>query len=322
MKGVWRLVAAVAFLAACAPVEARPGPLTRISEAPVLAAGPPGAWDSASVHAPCVLKIGSRYVLWYDGTGGVDLYRGWSIGRAESPDGIRWERDAAPVLTPGPPAAWDSVSVHDPRVVREGETYRMWYSGFDGRSWRIGLASSGDGRRWDRHPANPVLSPGPDGAWDAAAVAYSSVEREPGGYRMWYQGQDQRGVWRIGAAASPDGVAWTKDERNPLLGLGAAGAWDAERVFTPATDLKHAPSLLWYTGGPMWGIGAALIGQDGRPARLESNPLLRPGAPGAWDAEQVLTLSVLRDGDQFKVWYGGGAGGRYAIGLAAEPIAP
>jgi hypothetical protein len=76
-----------------------------------------------------------------------------------------------------------------------------------------------------KHPANPVLKRGPEGAPDHGhAVMYGSVLHIGGKFRMWYLGMSQTatehgqapGYWRpMCYAESDDGVKWTK----PELGL-------------------------------------------------------------------------------------------------------
>ncbi|MBI4497800.1 MAG: methyltransferase domain-containing protein [Chloroflexi bacterium] len=311
------LLALSALVVGCGPGSAPgvPGPAIRQGAAPVLAPGAPESWDSGAIHAPQVLKLNEGYVMWYDGTAGTDPYRGWSIGRATSADGITWERDPpTPVLTPGAPGAWDGVSVHDPRVVYDGTSYRMWYSGFDGERWQIGLARSEDGVTWTRHAANPVLRPGSPDAWDGAGVAYSSVVRRGAAYHMWYQGGDRGGVWRIGYATSLDGLTWTKHPANPVLDLGPPGSWDSARVFTPAVVPVAQGLVLWYSGAPRWGLGYA-TSSDGV-SWQRGGRVLALGPPGAWDGEQVLTPTALWDAGGYRLWYAGSQEGRLAIGLA------
>ncbi|HCC56873.1 MAG TPA: hypothetical protein DEQ47_06335, partial [Solibacterales bacterium] len=53
-----------------------------------------------------------------------------------------------PILTRGAPGTWDSVDVLNPSVARRGGMFFNFYSGFDGRAWRTGLATSPDGVSW------------------------------------------------------------------------------------------------------------------------------------------------------------------------------
>lgn len=79
--------------------------------------------------------------------------------------------------------------------------------------------------RADKHPANPVLRRGPEGAPDHGhAIMYGSVLPVGGKFRMWYLGMSQTtiehgqapGWWRpMCYAESEDGIHWTK----PELGL-------------------------------------------------------------------------------------------------------
>src|SRR5689334_199743 len=76
-----------------------------------------------------------------------------------------------------------------------------------------------------KHPENPVLRRGPEGAPDHGhAVLYGTVVKEGEKFRMWYLGMfetelkvgDAPGWWRpMCYAESADGVHWTK----PELGL-------------------------------------------------------------------------------------------------------
>jgi hypothetical protein len=76
-----------------------------------------------------------------------------------------------------------------------------------------------------KHPANPVLKSGPEGAPDHGhAILYGSVLHIGGKFRMWYLAMAQKsfekgqapGYWRpMCYAESTDGIHWTK----PELGL-------------------------------------------------------------------------------------------------------
>nr|MDO8134773.1 hypothetical protein [Candidatus Njordarchaeum guaymaensis] len=102
--------------------------------------------------------------------------------------GSGWTKSGSnPVLSPGPLGVWDDENVADPCVIRDASTYKMWYSGFDGGSWRIGYATSSDGITWTKHPGNPVLDLGTSGSWDDAGVSTPWVIKEDSTYMMWYE---------------------------------------------------------------------------------------------------------------------------------------
>lgn len=76
-----------------------------------------------------------------------------------------------PVLNVGPEGSWDEKAVVEPFVIVDGDTYKMWYGGFDGTNYRIGYATSPDGKTWTKaDDVNPVLDLGEADAWDEENV--------------------------------------------------------------------------------------------------------------------------------------------------------
>ena len=64
----------------------------------------------------------------------------------------------------------------------------------------------------------------------------------------------------------------------------------------------------------------AMTSTNGRSfTRNPSNPVLSYGTSGAWDDEQVHGPSLLHDGTQYVVYYGGYNGTKYEIGRATSP---
>lgn len=95
---------------------------------PVLAVSA-GEWDATAVGVGSVLFFDGQYHIYYHGTSG-DPLSGWEIGYATSPDGITWTKDTLnnPILT-GAPGGWDAINAGFPRVIKDGNRYRMWYTG-------------------------------------------------------------------------------------------------------------------------------------------------------------------------------------------------
>jgi len=222
---------------------------------PVLNLGVPGAWDDYYVGSPSVLFDDGTYKIWYTGFHGTNH----RIGYATSDDGITWMKyEGNPVLDLGVPGTWDDYDVCNPSVLFDDGTYRMWYSGFNGSTWRAGYATSPDGIMWTKYEDNPVLDLGAPGAWDDSGVYTPSVLFYDGTYKMWYSGSDGSNV-RIGYATSDDGMVWTKYEGNPVLNLGAPGAWDGYDAWTPSVVFYDEAYKMWYSGndGSNWRIGYA-----------------------------------------------------------------
>jgi predicted GH43/DUF377 family glycosyl hydrolase len=97
-----------------------------------------------------------------------------------------------------------------------------------------------------KHPANPVLTAGEKGQWDAAGierVAVIRLGRED--WRMWYACTGARRS--IGLATSTDGVHWTKHAGNPVLE--PAEAWE-EGYLSPTSVLQVNGKFYLYYWGP------------------------------------------------------------------------
>jgi predicted GH43/DUF377 family glycosyl hydrolase len=107
---------------------------TRHPNNPVLRVGESGEWDSGAANASSVIYTDGEYQMWYTGADGSDPAH---IGYATSPDGVTWKKHMDnPVLKAGPDGS-DSFRVWVPRVMKDGDTYRMWYSTRSGRGFHF-----------------------------------------------------------------------------------------------------------------------------------------------------------------------------------------
>jgi beta-1,2-mannosidase len=129
------------------------GPFRPYEGNPVLAPRGSG-WESGSVYNAAAVVRGERVAL---------LYRAHApdvvshVGLAFSDDGLHFEREPEPVLSPAEP--YDRYGVEDPRVTEIAGTYYLTYTGWDRVRALLCLATSTDLRNWTRH--GPIL-PGVD----------------------------------------------------------------------------------------------------------------------------------------------------------------
>ncbi len=133
-------------------------------------------------YTPFILIEDGVWHCWYGSGTGWEMVNGKTEGHFEikyatSQDGIHWER---PNITCIHPAYPSEVNCR-PTLVKDGDTYKMWYSyrgmeGFrDGRnSYRIGYAESKDRVTWERLDGKAGLDVSPTG-WDQEMVGYCSV---------------------------------------------------------------------------------------------------------------------------------------------------
>ncbi len=206
---------------------------------------PPYYFDSA--NGPSVVKDGSTYRMWFAGgfwTGPFGITG--RIYHAESSDAVTWSLGGV-ALDVGPPGAWDGAMVAYPSVLLDSlGIYWMYYSGWDGVTNRIGVATSTDGLTFTRLGPDPILDLGPAGAWDGVRVDFPTVlEGSP--WTMMYSGDDGA-VVKIGRATSTDGVHWTRATDNPEFTPAAAGEWDGGDVFGAALLLSGSDRYMYYSG--------------------------------------------------------------------------
>jgi len=159
---------------------------------------------------------------------------------------------------------------------------------------------------FDKYAGNPILPLGNPGEWDDTEAAYAHVLYDGSTYRMWYSGAPQQFTYRIGYATSSDGLNWTKDTlNNPVLGLGAPGAFDDTDVWLPWVLQEADTFKMWYMGNlGTGGIGYITTTDPTAWTRQRTTPVLTGGGSGAWD-NFVFEPVVLYNDSLYQMWYGG-----------------
>ena len=205
-------------------------------------------WDRAWQHFlrdVRVYRFGEKdYWLYHsDGDQHIDL--------ARSADGIHWRYDDKnPVLTITQP--WEAL-IMQPRILRVGDNWTMWYSTYEGKPRVTGMATSKDGMHWSKYKNNPVLPLGEPGAWDDFSAFQPSVFRQDGCFHMIYTGSSKANPtgYRWGYACSPDGIHWTKYPHNPIFVPGDKDAWDGGKV-SCHTLVRTGPATfnIYYAASP------------------------------------------------------------------------
>ena len=150
-----------------------------------------------------------------------------------------------------------------PHVLWDAQTrlFRMWYSGGEQNEPNaIGYATSPDGLRWTKHPANPVFTPDPNLAWEKHKVTACQVERRGDWHVMFYIGFRDEAHAQIGLARSRDGINhWESLPANPISAPARASG-TTTLVTSPTRSFDGQKWLLWYNGrhGGLEQIGVAI----------------------------------------------------------------
>lgn len=219
-----------------------------------------------------------------------------------SADYFRWEVHPSPVLSPGDAGEWDSVDVLNPSVLKYRGSYYNLYSGFDGKTWHTGLATSSDGVAWTK--TGRVLSPDPK-TWEADYIAANGSALLVGEQIFyWYQaGQPPR----IGLAVSPDWRHWTKHPQ-PVLEPGPRGSWDERGVADPYILRVSGVLYMYYLGqdrARRQRLGVARSRDGVRWQKLSANPILELGSPGDFDENGLGEPAVWASHGRYWMLYTG-----------------
>ncbi len=167
----------------------------------------PNATLEDRVYAPTVIEDGGIYKMWYVGDD-RDFPWGSYIFYATSPDGYTWTRQGL-VLPKAFEGTYDYVGVSFPAVLKDGGTYKIWYTGYDDINYRILYATSPDGESWTYQNLAIDVGMSP-GDYDYLFAFEPAVVKDANGmYHIWYSGCNGT-HFRILNATSPDGLTWTK----------------------------------------------------------------------------------------------------------------
>lgn len=278
--------------------------------------GAAGDFDSFLTYRPNVLKDGTVYRMWYNGstkpfncpTNTLALDR--RIGYAESADGIRFTKmndgpgPDGSVLALGLTGSIDAQQVGYVWVLKDVSDYKMYYSANDNQNvWRIALATSTDARHWTK-----------------------VVGKQNGGAIV-----DIGDLSNTACAADADCSSLTKTPFcSPSVHLCTAP--DHFCAYQP-TVVKESAALyrMWYRGcqgpgnpnGPSLGsiqyaesndgITWVKVPQNGKAL----NASLVAGKPGSFDSGGLTTPSVFFQNGAWNMYYAGfDTSGQYSTGLA------
>jgi predicted GH43/DUF377 family glycosyl hydrolase len=165
---------------------------------------PEQPWERSAVQCPNVLydPTARLFRMWYSGG---DLYEPDAVGYATSRDGLTWQHGSdAPIYTPS--SGWEDYKIGSFQVHSVGDWHIAFYNAFqqDPLVSRIGMARSQDGvTGWQRHPANPILSPGASGSWNARMMYKPTAlwDQDRGRWDVWFNASGHlNGTERIGHA--------------------------------------------------------------------------------------------------------------------------
>jgi hypothetical protein len=238
-----------------------------LSEEPVLVPGPLGHFDDHGTYGSCIVRhedmLFMYYVGWSPGVRRPLFYA--ALGLAVSEDGGRSFKKLSPVpiMTR---SQYDPCSVLSAYVLKENETWRMWYC--SGTKWEevegtlhsyydIKYAESQDGITWKREGIVCIgLRPGEKN------TSHPFVWKDNDSYEMWYSFNVDKG-YEVGYGQSSDGYAWKRMDDQAGIDVSASG-WDSEIVCHPHVFIHDGTKYMLYNGNGFGrdGFGLAVAEDD------------------------------------------------------------
>jgi len=201
-----------------------------------------------------------------------------------------------PVFTGAGPGHWDARIRERGWILREGDLYRMWYTGFEHDSsplLKLGYATSPDGIRWTRYDKNPL--------YDKHWVEDMMVVRHEGTYYMFAEGKDDQAQ----LLTSADGIKWTRVGQLDVR-LKSGKPIEPGPYGTPTAWVEDGTWYLFYERRDL-GIWLATSKDMKVWTNVQDEPVIQLG-PGEYDKEQVALNQIIKyKGRYYAYYHGAGA---------------
>ncbi len=287
---------------------------------PVLSPSKSG-FDSENVYNPAVVYRRGTFAMLYRAEAKGDSTTG-RIGLALSEDGVKFIKHPEPIVEPE--YRWERAGVEDPRVVRVGKTYYMTYTGYDGKTARLCIATSKNLVNWKKKGVIFEEFPFPKNGipnWTkSGAMLPEKLKTGPfRGYYVMYFGDSN--VW---FAYSKDLLNW-EYKKDPVLKPRGYLVEPGPSPLIMNNGLLLIHSEAFYKGGKLIYYTHAALFDLKDPRNLmwrTEEPILSPTFK--WEIygrvnNVVFAEAIIRYGGRYLLYYGGAD--RY-VGLAIGSINP
>jgi len=198
-----------------------------------------------------------------------------------------------PLFTGAGPGHWDAKIRERGWILREGDVYHLWYTGYEGptaKVHRLGYATSPDGLHWTRWPGNPLVAD----AW----VEDMMVIHHDGTYYMFAEGLDDQAQ----LLTSSDRVHW---KREGTLDIRTADGQPLKPgpFGTPTAWLENETWYLFYErmDAAVW---LATSKDLKRWTNVQDEPVMRLG-PAEYDRQMIAFNQIIKHEGRYYASYHG-----------------
>jgi beta-1,2-mannobiose phosphorylase / 1,2-beta-oligomannan phosphorylase len=229
---------------------------------------------------------------------------GWGVGTSSADDKfppelvsfVPYERN--PIFTAQGEGHWDVKIRERGWILREGDLYRMWYTGYDGTREglkMLGYATSRDGLQWTPHPQNPIYKD----HW----VEDMMVVKQGDTYYMFAEGRDDQAH----LLTSPDGIHWHRRGRLDIRHTDGTPIQPGP-YGTPTAFFEEGTWYLFYERRDL-GIWLATSKDMKVWTHAQDDPVLSPG-PDEYDRDLIALNQIVKYDGRYYAGYHGSAKGR------------
>lgn len=191
---------------------------------------------------------------------------------------------------------WDEHIRERGWILRDGDKWQMWYTGFEGGGGdngphlKLGYATSSDGLQWRRYPGNPV--------YDESWVEDMMVVKRLDTYYMFAEGQHD--IAQL--LTSTDGIHWTLV--GPLdIRLTNGQPISAGPRGTPTAYYENDRWYLFYERRDL-GIWLATSKDTKVWTNVDDEPVIKLG-PNEYDSRQIALNQIVKYKGRYYAYYHG-----------------
>jgi predicted GH43/DUF377 family glycosyl hydrolase len=275
-------------------------------ENPVLQQSASG-WDANHFfcHDPNVIEVNGEYEMWYSAgysqsVNGVETL--W-VAHATSLDGIHWTKHG-PAIGPGAPGSWMEKGAHNPSVIYEDGTYKMWFEGESNTAYHngMGYAVSTDGELWIVNYL-PVVAT----SESKPAIWHPCVVKKGETYFAYFGLSSSYHVSPtvIYLMTSTDGIHWS--DEGIVMSSRPNLFWESTGIVAPQVLVDDTGFRMFYTGlsSDRADLGYAESSDGVNWVQMGDSPTLSISDTAPWTTKWVGYCAALQEGGQLKLWFSG-----------------